>query len=171
MTAKIGRPTKLTDAVLAAIVADIRAGMPEGAAGARQRIAPSTFREWMKRGKDDIAADEDSAFADAYLEVEGARADLVAERVKQLNAAIAAGGKDADGTVRSILTYLAMRWPDEWSERRVLQKIDQTTRTVDGAGGTRTVEEIDAELDAVIEARGLRLVPLDDAPASDEAAA
>ena len=164
-----GRPTKLNDRALAAITADIRAGLPEGSAAARQRIGQRTLQDWLSRGAADIAADEDSIYAEAYLEVEHARADLVAGKVEQLNAALEVGGKDADGTVRGIMSFLMARFPDEWSEKRVGRTIDQTTRTVDaGSGEARTRDEIDAEL---AEAHGLRMVPVDDAPAPDEAAA
>ena len=124
----------------------------------------------MQRGAADIAGDEpDSAFAQAFLAVEHARGDLVAGKVAQLNAALEAGGKDADGQARGIMSFLMARFPSEWSEKRLTQKIDQTTRTVDaGSGEARTRDEIDAEL---AETHGLRMVPVDDAPAPDEAAA
>ena len=161
---------KLTDEALAAIATDIRAGIPEGSAAARQRVGQRTLQEWLQRGADDIDGDEPgSIYAAAFLEIEHARADLVAGKVAQLNTALAAGGKDADGQVRGLLSFLAMRFPDEWSEKRVGRTIDSTVRTVDtGSGEARTREEIDAEL---AEAHGLRMVPVDDAPAPDEAAA
>ena len=127
------------------------------------------MKEWLQRGRDDDAAGEDTIYREAVLEVEHARADLVAGKVSALNDALEAGGKDADGQVRGIMSFLMARFPAEWSEKRLTQRIDQTTRTVDaGSGEARTRDEIDAEL---AEAHGLRLVPADVAPAPDESAA
>lgn len=157
VTARVPFP----DEVIAAICGDIRSGLPEKHACALAGVGDRAFRRAMERGAEEADAGEDTENAGLYSAVTRARAEFMRAKLAEHAAALSAAddGKSAS-RAREIWQEIIGRWPDLFSPARVKQTVDQTVRTAPAeAGASKTVEEIDREIDAIMEARGLRVVP------------
>jgi hypothetical protein len=89
---KIGRPTKLTPELIEKLCADIRNGERYEAVCARNMIAYTTYRSWMRKGEKLLlfleldpgyeVPENEQIFIDLVLEVEAANAGIEGKMVK-----------------------------------------------------------------------------------------
>lgn len=123
-TKRPGRPTKLTDELAAVIIADIEQGVQPDAAAADAGIAPSTYFDWMQRGK---AGEE--PFRGFRSEV--ARARLAAE--SKLTKTILNGDERGMGfgPSKAALEMLSRLRPDRYSPTMKVQLRDDLERILD----------------------------------------
>lgn len=150
----MGRPSKLTPEVAAAIVASVESGNYPEVAAECEGVSGRTFYKWMHRGESDAA--EDETYRQFRHAVTQARAKAEAAMVTLVRT-------DALENAESARWYLERSASDRWGRRDKL--------TVETA--------INAELDAMLgrlEARlppdvyALVLAALTDRDAGDEAA-
>ena len=139
------RATKLTDEVSEAICAHARQGMPLVRAAALSRVNRVTVWRWQSEGSAEIDAADD----DAELGLRGrfalnygqARASYLLELSDAWKGAIKR--KDAN-TAKQIQSMLSSQSPDEFSERRAIRSVNQTT-TLQGEIGVGRFASMSAE--------------------------
>jgi hypothetical protein len=107
----MGRPSLFNPHLAGAILSDLANGQFRKCAAIRHGIAYSTLRDWLREGKADAAAGEDTELADFWRKVERAEADAewavhVVVRARAL--------EDA----RLGLDYLKVRNRKRWAPRQ-----------------------------------------------------
>ena len=119
----MGRPLKLNDDLAEQICGFARQGLPVGRAAALVGVHRVTAQAWLAAGANEIAEIAEAGDGDAEL---GPRAEFAisfeaarAEYLLGLSAAwqAAVARRDA-GTATAVQNMLAVRAPDEWSDRR-----------------------------------------------------
>lgn len=104
---RTGRPTKLTPAVQAKIVAGVERGNYGEVAAALAGVSRASFFRWLARGE----AEEQGPFRDfrdAIKEAESAGEDYAVEMVR----------KAMPGNWQAAMTYLERRHPDRWARKQ-----------------------------------------------------
>lgn len=124
---RIGRPSKCTPTLMAAIASRIRKGMGREAAARQAGIGVATFHEWMARGRAG-----DRPYAEFVRRIEGASDELQGEVSDALTDAL----RDVDRPdLRArVAMWLAERlWPETYGRR-------QETRLTGHDGGAVEVK-------------------------------
>lgn len=106
-SAKIGRPTALTDDVADTLVQMLRAGNYVGVAARAAGIHRSTLIDWMRRGKSD--APEDEPYRLLRERVEHARAEGEALNVARI-------AKAAQESWQAAAWLLERQYPQRWGK-------------------------------------------------------
>ena len=111
--AKMGRPTKLTPEVQAAICEALRAGNYAEVAARYAGIGSTTFYRWMERGAADMAAGKATPFSEFSDAIKKAETDAEVRAVAIIQKAMPKNWQAA-------MTYLERKFPKRWSrgERR-----------------------------------------------------
>lgn len=124
---RIGRPSKCTPKLVAAIADRIRKGMGRETAARQAGIGVATFHEWMARGR---AGDQ--PYADFVRRIEGASDELQEEVSGALTDALRDVDK-ADLRTRTAMWLAERLWPDVYGRR-------SEVRTTGPDGGPVQVE-------------------------------
>lgn len=123
----VGRKTILTPEIQAKIIEAVELGDSDLNACAYAGVSPSALYNWIQKGTDHPATEDSPArpARSPYKEFVGklTRARAVF-RVNHLRciARAAQGTKSAPGDWRASKFMLAVKWPDEFSERQVLEQ-------------------------------------------------
>lgn len=169
--ARIGRPTKLTEALEQAIVAAVAAGMPYYDACRRAGISEHTAREWLARGEGrDPHRPPTPQFARFAAAIKTAEAQDQMRRILRIEQAAKGGAVIYEKTVTfpdgRVVTerrfsapqwtadawHLERRWPDRWGRRdRVDPRltIERVAQEIAEELGM-TAEEVLAEAEAYL---------------------
>lgn len=122
--ARTGRPSKLTAELSQTILADIAAGLHPEVAAQAAGIVPSTYFDWMQRGKAGEAP-----YATFRSDV--ARAKAEAER-QLLQRALGGDGKGTSfGPAKAALEILSRTRPDRYSQQVKVQLRQDIERILD----------------------------------------
>lgn len=108
----MSRPTKLTPAVHAAIVASLRSGAYLETAAAGAGVSKTTVHSWLKRAEDED--DSGPPFVAFRRDVEEARAKAEMDAIHVVLAA-------APQTWQAAAWYLERAFPARWGRRTVIE--------------------------------------------------
>lgn len=108
--AKIGRPSKLTPAVKQRLLDAIRAGNYYDAASVYAGIHPSTFYNWMEKGRNAKSGE----FYEFFESVQRAEAEAEAR-------VVALWQQEIPGNWQAARDFLARRFSDRWSPKEKVQ--------------------------------------------------
>ena len=161
MAGTADRTSRQTDEVLEQVVAGLRMGLPLKRVFRVAGIGERTGHLWREQGwkeinQADADADGDLSFRARFaIGVESAMVDFMAPLVKTINETAQGKGGRGKEAWRAAKELLAMKFPDEWSERTHVAK----SQKVEVAGSLRLTPEAmrlqamsDAELRAETEA-------------------
>ena len=104
----IGRRTKLTPELQTTIIEGLRLGNYAIVAAQFAGISESCYYKWIRRGEDDMAAGDDTKFAQFVQSIKHAEAEAETRAVAQVMQA----GQDS---WQASMTYLERKFPGRWS--------------------------------------------------------
>ena len=151
--------SKLTADTAEAICEYARQGLPVGRAAALVNVHRVTAQRWMREGAAEIAeaADDDdelgprAAFAISF---DAARAEYLLGLSAAWQSAIA---RKEPHVAKCIQVMMASQAPDEYSERRVIRTVDQTTKLEGQISVSRfdtmTTDDLNAEREKIMARR------------------
>ena len=151
--------SKLTDETAEAICEFARQGLPVGRAAALVGVHRVTAQRWMREGAAEIAeaaddGDELGPRAAFALSFDAARAEFLLGLSASWQAAIKR--KDAN-IAKAVQVRMASASPDEFSERRVIRTVDQTTTLAGEISVSRfdsmTIDDLNAERERILARR------------------
>lgn len=116
----MGRPSKLTPDRAERLIQAIRAGSYADVAARAVGIDPSSYYNWMKRGREaerkengDAANDEDFPYVELFESIKEAEAIAENEAIQRIQTAAQQGTWTADAW------YLERKFPDRWGRQEV----------------------------------------------------
>lgn len=112
-----GRPTELTAAVQAAIVASIEQGSPLTSAAAAADVSIATVTQWMARGRGNHARSAEPIYVEFVRSVEAAQERTIGVALNKLFEAA-----KASGDVRAIEAWLRLMYPHRFSRRITIER-------------------------------------------------
>jgi hypothetical protein len=128
-----GRPSKFTPERRERLLLSLRAGSYFHIACAYAGISESLGYEWLKQGKADLDAGEETEFA-KFLEAYTRACAEIEMRLQQI---WLAGMQDHPGEAGE---FLAARFPDRWGRRDIVQRVEAEIDVTHLFGGKQPVE-------------------------------
>lgn len=127
MSSKIGRPTKLTEALLEEILTLVEAGNYVHDAVLACGVVEKTYYNWMQRGKEDLEAEKDTIHARFLQSATCARAKARCHHV-----GLIMKNADQGRNAQASIEFLARTDPAHWGRKDVIVSKGMTADLTSG---------------------------------------